>query len=353
MQFKVIKDSGNLIAGWMTSDDPLAAPTLLLSAPGSKEVEVVADRQGSNRKRNPEKRRDSEGTDRARFRITESVFPALATATDLEIRDAKSRVLLYRRSQPEQHLAQKIFRYELQGMPRPDLDNIFNQNFTVVNHAVERLPPNTLACLVDREFATSVYLAGRPPLPRLLQQLKGSDFKVVTLLRDPYEEMAERLLFLSYAANKELPPQFSDRLTGLTSLVEFARQFDQAEDEDLVTLFKTISGEQQRALSNPFVRALACEGRDTPAQRHVSIALNNLSSLNLVGLMTHFKDFKSSFAEIVEADILGDCEITQASWVSEAAPRLAEIDEVTELILLDIELYNYARDAIKSALEAA
>jgi hypothetical protein len=32
---------------------------------------------------------------------------------------------------------------------------------------------------------------------------------------------------------------------------------------------------------------------------------------------------------------------------------LAEIDEVTELILLDIELYNYARDAIKSALEAA
>jgi hypothetical protein len=353
MQFKVIKDTGNLIAGWMTTDDPLAAPALLLSTPGGKEVEVAVDRQGSNRKRNSERKRDSEGTDRARFRITESVFPALATATDLEIREAKSRVLLYRRSQPDQHLAQKLFRYELQGMPRPDLDNIFNKNFTVVNHAVERLPPNTLAGLIDREFATSVYLSGRPPLPRLMQQLKGSDFKVVTLLRDPYEEMAERLLFLSYAANKELPPQFSDRLTGLTPLVEFARQFDQAEDEDLVTLFKTISGEQQRALSNPFVRALACDGRETPAQRHVSIALNNLSALNLVGLMTHFKDFKSSFAEIIEADILGDCEITQASWVSEAAPRLAEIDEVTELILLDIELYNYARDAIKSALEAA
>ena len=344
MQFFVDKDAGDLITGWVVLDQPGAIGKIRISAPDEAPVEVMAKFP-----RPALKNRGTHSTGTVGFRIDPRTFPGLAKARDLEIRSVETDVVIYRRRQ-DHHITGKLCRFELQAMPQTQLDVLFMKHFALGYYAIERHNFDTLQCIVGNKASNSIYVAGRLMFPRYHRLLVDSGFRMVTLLRDPYEELAERLLFLRYAASADRPPYLADYLTGFDSLLKIAPQFDIANDNTLRKTFESMNETQRAALSNPFVRALACDMDELPEKRHIEIALYNLSTFDLVGLHSRFNEYRSMMSDLMQVDILEGHQLSGVSWAPMIGAKLAQIEQVNDMLALDVELYTTVCDAIEGVL---
>ena len=344
MQFQVDKDTGDLITGWVLLDDPDAIAKVRVSAPNTATVELDA-----RAPRPALKNRGLHNTGTVGFRIDPRAFPGLTRAKDLEIRNVETDVLIYRRRQ-DYHITGKLFRYEFQAMPQTQLDMLFMKHFALNYNAVERHTFDTLQSIVGNKASNSIYVAGRLMFNRYHRVLVDRGFRIVTALRDPYEELAERLLFLRYAASADRPAYLADYLTGFESLLKIAQQFDIANDNTLRKTFENLDDTQRAALSNPFVRSLACDLDELPEKRHIETALYNLSTFDLVGLYNRFDEFRSMMNDLMQVDILGTHQPAGVSWAPMIGAKLAQIEQVNEMLALDVELYSCVREAIEGAL---
>jgi hypothetical protein len=348
MQFHIDEDRGASIAGWVVPDNPGAVPKIVILADGGEAVTIEA-----NRMRADIKDLGLHRTGMVGFDVDERIYPGLAGARNVRLWEAESRGLIYGRFDPERHVELKLLYYELSAMPQTRLGASMQRRFAMPYQAVERLPFDSLFAVINSQFARSIYLSGRPHYKRYQHLLADNGFHVVAMLRDPYEELAERLLFARYAARADTPRHFIQHLSGLGPLVELASAFDVSSEQAMLTAFRSLTPEHEQALANPFVRALACEFDEPAERRHVGVALDNLASMNLVGLRQRFDTFKSMLQELVGIDLLDEGEPVEVSWVPDIAAKLARIDKVNSLLALDVMLYNLARDAIRKAVSIA
>jgi len=345
MQFHVDNDSGTSISGWIVLENPSAIPRLLISTPDGRSIQLEA-----NVMRPDIKDAGLHRTGMAGFRVDDDIFPGLSETNEVEIREAQSGILVFRRHQITRHLARKLFRYDFQAMPQTQMESLLTKHFTASYQAVEQHPFDTLFGIINNQFSNSIYISGHPIFNRYQQLLRDCKFLIITLLRDPLEEFAERLLFVRYASSEQRPAYLMNYMTGLRPLLGLAEKIDFSNDDSLRAAFKTLKDDEFEAISNPFVRSLACNAEERPQRKHISSALDNLSSMDLVGLRSRYGDFKSILHEILNVDILGDHQLTEVTNVPVIAAKLARIGAVKEMIALDLEVYSYARDAIMSAL---
>jgi hypothetical protein len=259
---------------------------------------------------------------------------------------------MFRRFQEGKHIDKILFRFELQAMPDPNIEALFTKHFALYYRMAQRFPNDTFFGVVNNPSARSTYISGRPNYQQHEQLLREREFMVVTLIRDPYEELAERLLFARYASNENVPPLVVDHIYGLEPLVELVKDVKFGEIESITAAFNLMTEPQKQILTNPLVRSLACMVDEFPRRGHIEIALSKLSRMNLVGLRSRFGEFKSMLHEIVGVDILGEYEIPDLVWVRRIAEQLSKIKQVRNLISLDLELYSYVEEAIKEALPA-
>lgn len=345
MQFHVDQDSGSTISGWVVPDNPSAVPQLLVSINGGQTVSVKAGHMRPDIKALGLHRTGLVG-----FGIDERNCPGLTAAPSVRIWEKESQALVYGRFDPAHHIELKVLYYELSVMPQTRLTANLQRHFAMPYEAVERYSFDTLYAIINNQSGKSIYLGGRPHFKRYQHLLADRGFTAVTMLRDPYEEMAERLLFARYASRPSTPRHLLRHLGGLAALVELASAFDVSSEQATTVAFKTLTPEHERVLANPFVRALACDFDEPAERKHVGIALDNLASMNLVGLRQRFDTFKSMLQELLGADLVGDAEPVAVSLVPQIAEKLARIDKVKSLLSFDVLLYNLARDAIRKAV---
>ena len=237
-------------------------------------------------------------------------------------------------------------------MPQHQLDALFSAHFSLAYHAIEQYPEEVVTGIVNNRFCDSIFMSGGPRLGIYEPLLRGKGFRFITVLRDPYEELAERLLLLQYAAKQDFPPSLMAHLSSLERVVPLAGTFDIGDDHRLKQAFLNLDDEQRAVLSNPFVRMLACEGRQTPTNASVALALQKLAEFDAVGLATRYDDFKVTLSEVLKVDILRDHRLSEVSWSTILAPKLAQIDRVKDMLALDVALYTEAQKAIFGVLDA-
>jgi len=345
MQFHVDFDSGTAISGWVVPDNPSAVPKVLVSVDGTTPVAIDA-----NTMRPDIRDLGLHRTGLVGFTVDETRCPGLGTARNVFIVEFDSKVLIYGRFDEARHVKSKVLLYELNAMPQTRIFASMQKKFAMPYDAVERHPFDTLFAIINNQFAESIFLAGRPNYKRYQQLLANRNFIVATMLRDPYEEIAERLLFARYASRPDSPPHFMRHLSGLEPLVDLASKFDISSEHSMLAAFRSLEPAHEQVLANPYVRVLACENDEPAERKHVAVALDNLSTMNLVGLRQRFDNFKSTLQEIVGVDLLDEGQPVDVSWVPEIAAKLSRIDKVRSLLALDVSLYNLARDAIRKAL---
>ncbi len=345
-----IERYGRTIGGWLTPDNPADTPKVQIIRPDGKTVELE-----SNAVRPDLVEVKLHPTGKAGFGIDRKIIPDLDDIIDqIEIRDAATGITLYRPYDPAQHVAGRIFRLELQAMPYAAIESAWSRNFSLYYNAVERYPFETFFGILNNPVSKSLALSGRPSLHRYEQLFRDREYKFVTLLRDPFEELAERLLFVRYTLSPNAPADFQHHLTGLADLRAVTQRMDLSNFDTFLEAFSYLSDRQMDDLSNPLVRALACNVEDPePRPHHVELALNRLATFDLVGTRPNFGAYKSGLSELLGRDILGGEEMINIDLVLKIADELKNVKLARALVALDAELYKFASKAVIRAIDTA
>ncbi len=337
---------GNTISGWVAPDNPGLVSKVRIVRPDGSTAELA-----TNRARPDVVEHGLHHNGQVGFAIDASLFPDLASILDtLEVREFYSGVLLYRGYRDNVHIPMKVFRFDLQAMPYAHIEAIWDRNFALYYNGVERYNFDTLFGILNNPAATSVALAGRLNLSRYEHFFRERDYKLVTLLRHPLEELAERLLFVRYALAPQSASTFEGHLTGLKCLEPVAREINLDTLNGLPELFRNLTDEQKAVLENPMLRTIACEPDERPRRHHIELALSKLSSFDLVGVRSQYARFVTMLDAILERPLFAGTTPADISLLGPLARALGTIKPVRALLALDIQLYELAERAVQDAI---
>lgn len=341
-----IRKSGNAIQGWVSPDNPGKPPVIKIIRPDNTTMRVE-----TNQFRPDVRDSGLHPTGHNGFLIDARSFPALAPVIDkIHIVDEATDVLLYRPYNQAEHLPLKIFRLELQAMPYAQLEAAWDSNFALYYNAVERHPFDTLFAILNNPTAQSIALSGRPSFQRYNALFRDRGYKIVTLLKHPLEEMAERLLFVRYVLQPSSPKSFKVHLGGLHPLGLAVQNIDFDKPESVAAFFSGLSFQQRAALENPMVRVLACNVNETPERRHVELALSNLAGMDVVGVAHRSGDFHQILTELLGRDIYAAGVPGVPAVIKSIAEGLADVKAARDLVALDIALFELVEEAIGRVL---
>jgi len=343
MLFNVEADQGDRVTGYLVPDDFTKSPVIKIVDDGGNPIElpcveerpalVVAGRHANGR---------------CGFTINGEVVPGLSSGHRLEIYDAETGLLIYRRRELAEVTQQKIFRLETHLFPLWRLDETVEPKFQFFHKGVERHGRETALQVLQLNNASSIYLSGRLAF-KSYENFLADQFQCVTLMHEPYSELAERLLTLKHAS------QFGDKLLGPRDVVsyraaiEFAQGIE-AEEKALRRAFDTMSKEAIGALSNPLTRQLTAEQlSDAPPKGGVARALSSLSSFSIVGVRQHEEIFLEDMETLMSAPSGMLPTLPYFSKADALANELRRMPEAEMLLEQDLEVYFTVKEAVEQA----
>jgi len=347
MIFAIDSDHGSAVSGWLAPDNPTATPRLIVEWGAGESVVIDATVV-----RQDVQALGVHSTGLVGFYLDESIVPGLANLYDLALRDADTRALIYRRFQPDSHIERKFFLFDTAVMPQRNLHQALLRRFALPYFNAEKYSFETMLVLINNQSASSIVMSGRANFLRYSHYLENNGFKTAALLRDPYEELAERLLFfnlLSRSKAAHLLPQFG---SGIELLSDFARTLQFDDPKALVAAFRDSTPDQRRAMANPMCRIYGCLPEEEPQRIHVSTALENLSRMDVVGIRPRWTDFQSMVAAMLEYDVFEGAQFVDVAGLGAAREALAGTSLATDLLEHDLALYSWAEEAVSVGLDS-
>jgi hypothetical protein len=343
MHFIIDSDSGDEISGWLAPDNFSAVPHFIVSIPGRDEIVIAANvmREGI---------RDLglHASGECGFRIGRDLVPDLPQLTDVELLEAETRLPIYRRFQPDIDIERKLFLFDCSLTPQRRMLAEIKSRFTLSYFNSERNGLETTIAIIANPSNKSTFISGRSFLIRYNDLLKDKGYLRAALLREPHEELAERLYFLNFLVKEgDADSSFSAYTTGVKDLLEFARDLPFNDPKALTSAFRGTNEQQRRDLASPMTRVFGCDVDEMPKHANVSRALDLLADFDVVGTRDHFPLFADLMTAAVGANIFGDEAPVVFQSVKNLAASLAKIGIVNDLLADDLALYSYVEDAIK------
>lgn len=339
MLFSIDEDSGSRIVGWVMPDNPAVTPKVIVHVDPQHHAVVDAfvyhpliKEQGLH------------NTGICGFVVDEKNCPGMTAAAHLEIKDADNQILVYRRRPGSQTIEGKFLRLETQLIRSYRLDDMLNARFHMAYNSLELLSEETTRAILSIAFTDSLFVSGRI-FWRLWEPLvRDRGFKVGILLREPFEELSERLLILKWAS-----------LSGENSLASIlgqsvqccARVFSSLNLDDLTALESLLArppDDLRSVLYNPFVYQLAAPNAfDPPRAPETAAALDSLAELDAVGLRDDTGSFLALLAAVFDLpDPLSDISLGTGATVRKLAEALREMPSARALLEKDREVYAEA-----------
>jgi hypothetical protein len=342
MLFNLERDLGSAIFAYLVPDS-LAAPAMLrvraqgrdlatIEANETREVLVAAGRHPNGR---------------CGFRIDESIIPGLSQMSDLELREAETDVLVYRRKPTDNVVGQQLFRLETHLLPLWRLDDVFEPEFHMWYKGIDRYGRETSTQIFCLGHYASLYASGRL-LFKSYEYYLGKGVKAIAILRDPYDELAERILIL-----KHIGPH-AEKLLGMRDALTFEPVIACLEDlesfaePDLKRFFRQLPTVAIAALANPLVRQLTARTLDEmPSHTSLAAALDALASFEILGLRSDAGTFLHALCDLCGLDVETMPGIDEFPLVRELGRRLRTIASIETFLEKDLELYHQTTKAFE------
>jgi len=345
MMFDVDKFDGAIVA-WITPDNPSTLPQISIKTPDGAQIDLE-----SNELRLDVKAAGVHHTGQVGFKITRKTVPELRSFDDLEIRDSHTGILIHRDYKPDHHVPHRVLRFEMQAMPHAATEAAWNDAFQLYYSGIERFPYETMFAILNNPRARSLAVSGRLNISRYEHVLKQWQYKIVALLRDPYEELAERLLFVRYAMQANNADRFRQYLSGLDNYGIVARRIDFGNPATLNEAFAQLNDRQMDEIANPLTRSLACGIDEIPRTEHVEFALAKLAGMSVVGIRTQYSSFRSSLQTLLGADLAPEKAPATVSAAQALVDELKQLKMARALVSLDVKLFGFVETALRRALE--
>lgn len=343
MFFNIDNDDGRSICGWLVLDNPAVTPSLIVAVPGRSDLLVQADILRADV-------RDLgiHSTGMVGFCIDEGTVPGLSALEDVALLEAETSLLIFRRSNPD-HIGKKIFFFDSGVLPQNNLIRAFERHFTMVYSGSEKYSLETMLVLIANHSAQSIALHGRSNYNRYSSALNNAGFMRMALLREPFEEMAERILYFKVLGRMRAASSLAPDLAHLGPLIDFAIDVPLDDPKSILGAFRRLDPDLRDRLANPMTRLFGCNIDEHPQRRNVSVALENLAGMDAVGTKDGFGLFRDLVAGYLGRDILADAAPHQIELATMLGRALGEIGLVADLLAYDLDLYQFASEAITAA----
>lgn len=341
MLFNLEADVGDAVVLYLVPDSAAGVATIVARSNGQSVLSLPA-----NEIRQALVDAGRHQTGACGFRLHEQVLPGLAGMADLELYDAETNLLLYRRPHPE-HLRKKIVRIETHLFPLWRLDDTLKPRFQYFARGIEALGRETTTQLFLLNHVASIYLSGRI-LYNNYRHYIDTHFDTIFVMHHPYEEMAERLLVLGQIKKVGTDVLGMRDSMSLHSTIEFAQSLPVHDEDALRKALYKMPPSVAHALSNPVVRQLTTRTPDEmPGGRAVSSALDLLASFTVVGLRRRPELILSAIAEMTEFESMALPDLAKFRSVGSLALALKRSRIVEPLLEKDMELYQNVAAAFK------
>ena len=221
--------------------------------------------------------------------------------TDEKLREADSNLLLYRRFRPGM-ISQKFMRLETQLLPLWRLDEAVKHRFQQYYREIEALGRGCTTQLFHLS-QDSIYASGRILIKNFMFCVDNG-FKFIAMVRDPYEELAERLLVMNKIEKGGVNPLGERELMNLREAIDYSGSLPIDNERAFTRALRRMPMDVAMSLANPVVRQFSTSILDEqPSQGGVAAALDVLAQSSLVGLRVESEQFASSFGELVSEDL--------------------------------------------------
>jgi hypothetical protein len=343
MLFSIDEDVGEHLEGWVMPDNPAATPRVIVRLNAQHHVVIEASIF-----RPLLKEHGLHNTGTCGFVLNDSNCPGLASSRELEIYDADNNLLIYRRRKSEGLVDKKFFRLEPQLFRSTLLDELFFPRFHMTYAALDLLSEETTRSILAIPFSSSIYAEGRVFWRVWEALLRDRGYMVGTLLRDPFNELAERLLILKLATS----PQGESIIDALGPVVEGAaahiRDVNLTNQLSLDSALSAPPHELRSVLYNPLTYLLTAQNAfDAPPVPATAIALDSLADMDAIGLRDDTKPFLETVSAVLDLpQNLEAIALPTSEAVLQLADVLRERPAARGLIEMDIEVYETVASTI-------
>lgn len=348
MHFFVDQDSGSSISGWVVPDNPSDVPDFIVRVPGRPDISISA-----NVLRTDLRDLGLHSTGLAGFHIDEQHVGDLSEIVDVTIFDASAGIPIYRRPDPNRHLEKKLLLIDVSLFPQIRIIRRIMAFFALSYPVVDRLPIETIGALIANKAASSIFITGQPNWIRHGSLAREKEYVTTALLRDPFEDLAERLLFIAHLARQPARKTLNHSLEKYQDVLELISEMDFSDRKSVLTGFRKMSPECRRLFRSPMTSVLGGTPESDLQRRNVSVALDNLAQFDVVGVRPLFDEFSSMLDESLESTIVQGSQLDALPGTSELAAILAEVGLVADLLDEDIALYSFACEAVEAGLKIA
>jgi len=341
MHFCMDADDGDCVRGWMAPNNPGAIPKVIVVRPGQADLVVEA-----NVMRLGIRDMGLHETGQVGFAIGADIVPEIADLDEFSLLEFESRLPIFHRNRTHPDLAHKLCVFDTTVMANSLFQRTISAHFNISYFTAEAIPLETMMSVINNPFTNSIFIHGRCSVFRYNGMLNEAGFKKAALLTDPFVDLAARLLSLDIVARAPGNDLKSEGLHGLECLIPLADALPFDNPKAMAAAFRDATPQQLQALSNPMTRLFACEPNEEALPRHVSLALESLSNMDLVGTRDRFDVFGKTLHGLLGEDIFDGQIFTMLNSVHEIAKALSQIKLVNELLENDVILYSWAEHAI-------
>lgn len=349
MHFNMQADTGELIFGYVVPDSFTSVPLIRVFSDGEELLVFAANviSEGLVAAGRHE-------TGACAFRIDVGMLPALPDLKDLELIEAETGLLIYRRPR-ENIIRKKILRLETHLLPLWRLDNALESRFQYFAQGAEKYGRETVMQMFQLHSIESVYVSARILYNNYSFHIDESKFQTIILLQDPHLEIAERFVVLSKLGDNEIE-QLGMRRDSLSmrSAIEFAKALPMEDEKALARALRSMPADVAAAFANPVVRQLTTATPDEmPRRGAIATALDLLSSFAIVGLRHEPEAFLHAMGELLGLGSATLPAFPHFPSIAALAAFLKTSGVIDALIEQDNELFHFVAEAYKKALQVS
>lgn len=341
MLFDLQEDLGFKIAFYVVPDGGGTTPTVKIRANGAELLEISANETLATLIQ-----AGRHATGHCGFVIDGSLIPGLETYQDLEIVDAESNFLIYRRVPPDRVSNVRVCRLETHLLPLWSLDDALNSRFSYWHKGIDRYGLETSTQVFCLRNVQSSYASGRLFF-KTYEFYLSRGIKTIAMLRDPFDELAERLIVLKAIGGRAEDLLGARDAMTYSIVSESLEGFDETDERSSKRFFRKASSDVLTTLSNPLVRQLTTSApSERPNQTSIATALDALASFELIGLRSDGAEFRRGLAYLTSIPEGELPLLSEYSRVTNLGTFLRSNTTAESILEKDLEVYHHIKNAL-------
>jgi hypothetical protein len=346
MHFCIDADDGDCVRGWVAPNNPGSIPKIVLVRPGQSELVLEA-----NVMRAGIRDLGLHDTGQVGFAIGADIVPNIAELDEFSLLESERRLPIFHRNRTGADLPHKLCLFDTTAIN--SMHGTIERHFNLAYFNTESIPLETMMVIINNKFTDSIFMHGRTSVFRYNAMLDEAEFKKAALLTDPFVDLSARLMGLQIVSQTPNGDPRSVGLHGFECVIPLANALPFDDPKGMAAAFRHATPQQIQALSNPMTRLFACDPHEQALHRHVSMALETLSTLDLVGTRERFDVFSETLSGLLGEDIFDGRSAAMPDSIYEVARSLSQIKFVKGILESDVILYSWAEQAIVHGVQIA